>query len=67
MMTLEFTLADLFLLTWAIFATVMYFKAKHDDGFFKFKTAVIMKALAEGKAKFVKHADGEFEIVKEGE
>lgn len=66
-MEINISVADLFLLAWAIFATVMYFKAKHDDGFFKFKTALIMKALAEGKAKFVKHANGEYEIIKEGE
>ena len=63
-MELSISIANLFLLTWAIVATILYFRVKHEEGFFKFKTALLMKALAEGKAKFVQHGDGEFEIIK---
>ena len=62
-MELTISVAELFLGVWAITATIAYVLERNKGQDFKFRTAVIMKALAEGKAKFTKHADGEYEIV----
>lgn len=62
-MELTMTVAELFLGVWAITATIVYVFERNKGQEFKFRTAVIMKALAEGKAKFTKHANGEYEIV----
>lgn len=62
-MELTISVAELFLGVWAIVATLAYAYERNRGQDFKFRTAVIMKALAEGKAKFTKHADGEYEIV----
>jgi len=60
---MEITYGELFLGVVALIFAVLYAREKHDNGFFRFKTAIIMKALAEGKAKFVRNGD-DFEIVK---
>jgi hypothetical protein len=65
-MEMTITVAELFLGAWAVIATIGYYLEKHNSREFKFKTAVIMKALAEGKAKFIKHGDGEFGIESTG-
>ena len=57
-MEITITLADMFLGVWAIVATVGYYLEKHKGQEFKFRTAVIMRALAEGDAKFVHDKDG---------
>jgi len=60
---MEITYSEMFLSVVALIFAVLYVREKHEHGFFKFKTAIIMKAIAEGKAKFVRNGD-DFEIVK---
>lgn len=65
-MELTISIAELFLGVWAITATIAYYFERGRGQEFKFRTAVIMKALAEGKATFTKHPNGEYEIVATG-
>lgn len=45
--------AEIFLLAWAIFASVLYVVTKHNATHFKAHTLFKLKMVAEGKAKIV--------------
>ena len=61
-MEMTISVAELFLGLWAVIATIGYYLERYNGKEFRFKTVVIMKALAEGKAKFIKDSDGDFQI-----
>ncbi len=53
------TLTEMMLFIWAIAMTVLWLRERSEGQEFKFKTAIVMKALADGHAKFARDADGE--------
>ena len=62
-------LGELFLGAWAIIATVAYYLEHNKAVEFKVRTSIILEALADGKAKFVKQSNGQIgiETVAKGE
>jgi hypothetical protein len=57
------TLTEMMLFIWGIAMTVLWLRERSDNQDFKFRTAVVMKALADGHAKFAKDSDGDMDIV----
>ena len=55
---MNITLADAFLLLWATVATIAYGKVSTNMYSFKYKMGVMLKALYEGDAEFVKTDEG---------
>jgi hypothetical protein len=55
------TLTEMLLFIWGIAMTVLWLRERGESQEFKFKTAIIMKALADGKAVFAKDVHGEVE------
>lgn len=45
--------AEMFLLAWAVLATVLYVVSRHNAMFFKAHTLFKLKLVAEGKAKVI--------------
>jgi len=63
---MEITYSELFLSVVALIFAVLYVREKHEHGFFKFKTALIIKALADGEAEIIRTTDG-VDIKRKGE
>lgn len=57
-MEMTISVAEMFLGAWATIATVGYYLEKHNRKEFMYKTAVILKALADGEAEFIRERDG---------
>ena len=63
---MEITYSELFLGVVALIFAVLYLREKHEHGFFRFKAALILKALADGEAEIVRTTDG-VDIKRKGE
>jgi hypothetical protein len=55
---MEITYGELFLGIVALIFLVLYVREKHEHGLFRFKSVMILKALAEGEAEIIKTAEG---------
>ena len=60
-MDISLTTADIFLLGWAVIATVYYFKEKDDFRNFRFMTIMTLKKLHKGEVELVDNGET-FEI-----
>ena len=59
---MELSWAEMFLVVWASFMTLLYFMEKHDARNFKDFTVFKLQQVVKGKAKVVDHGDS-IEIV----
>ena len=50
---MEISIAELFLLAWAVFATVAWRIARYNHEEFKFKTVEVVKKVVKGELEFV--------------